>query len=61
MEEKCLVCGGELETDDVMDTEFDGDTIYAYCIGSCTKCGCLHKWTEVFEFARTQNLKIEEG
>ena len=60
MEEKCLVCGGELEIDDMTDTEFDGETMYAHIIGYCTECGCPHKWTDVFKFAETKDLKIDE-
>lgn len=60
MDEKCLMCGGELEIDQSTDIEFDGDTIYAYIDGYCSKCGCPHKWTDIYKFSETEDLKIDE-
>ena len=60
MEERCLVCGGELELVETTDVEFDGDTGYGYSLGHCIECGCPHKWTDVFKFTETKDLQIDE-
>lgn len=60
MEERCLVCGGELEFVESTDMEVDGSTVYAHSLGYCTECGCPHKWTDVFELTDTKDLQIDE-
>jgi hypothetical protein len=58
MEEKCLVCGGNLELDMTEDFELDGDTVYVHCVGWCEECGASHKWIEVYSFQEIRNAKL---
>ena len=59
MEERCLVCGGELEFDDCLDIEPDGDIVLMHYIGHCSKCGQDHRWTDVYQFECTKDLKLD--
>jgi hypothetical protein len=58
MDERCLVCGGTLESDYVEQYEVDGDTVYVTQIGGCSQCGCSHKWIDVYKFTETKDLEM---
>jgi hypothetical protein len=59
MEERCLYCKGELEVDDCLDIEPDGETVYMHYIGHCKECGRDYQWTDVYQFDCTKDLKLD--
>ena len=39
--------------------EVKGDVVLVHIIGYCPNCETDHKWKEVYQFERFQDLKIE--
>ena len=56
---ECLKCGYELKFADIYNMEVNGDVVLVHIIGYCPNCGTDHKWKEVYQFERFQDLKIE--
>ena len=55
----CLKCGGELEVDDCLDTDFNGSEMHAFIVGHCCECGAEHQWTENYKFSNYSNLVVD--
>lgn len=53
----CKKCKTELEFDDTIDEEVDGNVVRLIIVGHCPKCGTHYTWTDVYEFDRFEDLE----
>ena len=60
MDIECPVCGGEVDYDDLRDSEFDGCHYNAVWNGKCTCCGSRVVWTEVYTFSYVDGVEVKE-
>ena len=58
---KCFNCGADLDYEDVLDTELDGDIMTNKCVGSCPKCGKSYIWVDVYKYTHTQEMEETES
>ena len=47
----CPVCETEIEYDDFMFDDCDGDAVYFKSRGHCPKCGREYRWYDSYHFA----------
>lgn len=58
----CPKCGGRVDFDDVIDTNFyDNGTYVDTCVGSCVKCGAVCIWNDTFAFKRRSVIEVHSN
>ena len=54
---KCPNCGETVLFEEIVDTEYHGNECYNIGYGVCPKCDKVWKWTEVFTYARDEDIR----
>ena len=60
----CLKCGDiedNLQADDIVEEEYNGNEFMSVVVGHCTNCGARYMWEEIYTYTGSRNcVPIED-